>query len=170
MLFRSVDIRALSLADTTDFGILRLIVDKEDAAEAALRGAGFTVSLTPVIAIGVSDRPGGLAEAMAALRDGGIIVEYMYAFISRRKDTAYVILRVDDNARAAVLGPGAGFAVLRDADIDGSGDCLGAGPWGGGGHGDRPPAALTHPKSPRNHFRWFRGLLWLQQANPKACP
>ena len=65
-----VDIRALSLADTTDFGILRLIVDKEEAAEAALRGAGFTVSLTPVIAIGVSDRPGGLAEAMAVLRDG----------------------------------------------------------------------------------------------------
>ena len=114
-----VDIRALSLADTTDFGILRLIVDKEEAAEAALRGAGFTVSLTPVIAIGVSDRPGGLAEAMAALRDGGIIVEYMYAFISRRKDTAYVILRVDDNARAAELVQGAGFSVLREADIEG---------------------------------------------------
>ena len=94
-------------------------VDKEEAAEAALRGAGFTVSLTPVIAIGVSDRPGGLAEAMAALRDGGIIVEYMYAFISRRKDTAYVILRVDDNARAAELVQGAGFSVLREADIEG---------------------------------------------------
>ena len=114
-----MDIRALSLADTTDFGILRLIVAKEEAAEAALRGAGFTVSLTPVIAIGVSDRPGGLAEAMAALRDGGIIVEYMYAFISRRKDTAYVILRVDDNARAAGLVQGAGFSVLREADIEG---------------------------------------------------
>ena len=112
-----VDIRALSLADTTDFGILRLIVDKEEAAEAALRGAGFTVSLT--IAIGVSDRPGGLAEAMAVLRDGGISVEYMYAFISRRKDTAYVILRVDDNARAAELVQGAGFSVLREADIEG---------------------------------------------------
>ena len=63
-----VDIRALSLADTTDFGILRLIVDKEDVAEAALRGAGLTVSLTPVIAAGIADRPGGLAEAMALLR------------------------------------------------------------------------------------------------------
>ena len=56
---------------------------------------------------------------MAALRDGGIIVEYMYAFISRRKDTAYVILRVDDNARAAELVQGAGFSVLREAEIEG---------------------------------------------------
>lgn len=112
-----VDIRALSLADTTDFGILRLIVDKEEAAEAALRGAGFTVSLTPVIAAGIADRPGGLAEAMAVLRDGGISVEYMYAFISRRKETAYVILRVDDNGRAAELLQKAAFPLLTEAEI-----------------------------------------------------
>ena len=112
-----VDIRALSLADTTDFGILRLIVDKEEAAEAALRGAGFTVSLTPVIAIGVADRPGGLTQAMMVLRDGGISVEYMYAFISRTADTAYVILRVDDNQKAVELVQKAGFSVLTDAEI-----------------------------------------------------
>ncbi len=112
-----VDIRALSLADTTDFGILRLIVDKEEAAEAALRGAGFTVSLTPVIAAGIADRPGGLAEAMAVLRDGGISVEYMYAFISRRKEMAYVILRVDDNGRAAELLQKAAFPLLTEAEI-----------------------------------------------------
>ena len=114
-----VDIRALSLADTTDFGILRLIVDQEEAAEEALRQAGFTVSLTPVIAIGVADRPGGLAEAMAVLRDGGVSVEYMYAFISRRKDTAYVILRVDDNDRAAALIEKAGFSILREKELEG---------------------------------------------------
>ena len=112
-----VDIRALSLADTTDFGILRLIVDKEEAAETALRGAGFTVSLTPVIAIGVADRPGGLAEAMALLRDGGISVEYMYAFISRRKEMAYVILRVDDNGKAAELLQKAAFPLLTEEEI-----------------------------------------------------
>lgn len=112
-----VDIRALSLADTTDFGILRLIVDKAEAAEAALRGAGFTVSLTPVIAAGIADRPGGLAEAMAVLRDGGISVEYMYAFISRRKEMAYVILRVDDNGRAAELLQKAAFPLLTEAEI-----------------------------------------------------
>ena len=112
-----VDIRALSLADTTDFGILRLIVDKEDVAEAALRGAGLTVSLTPVIAVGIADRPGGLAEAMALLRDGGISVEYMYAFISRRKEMAYVILRVDDNGKAAELLQKAAFPLLTEEEI-----------------------------------------------------
>ena len=111
------DIRALSLADTTDFGILRLIVDKEDVAEAALRGAGLTVSLTPVIAAGIADRPGGLAEAMALLRDGGISVEYMYAFISRRKEMAYVILRVDDNGKAAELLQKAAFPLLTEEEI-----------------------------------------------------
>ncbi len=106
-----VDIRALSLADTTDFGILRLIVDKEDVAEAALRGAGLTV------AAGIADRPGGLAEAMALLRDGGISVEYMYAFISRRKEMAYVILRVDDNGKAAELLQKAAFPLLTEEEI-----------------------------------------------------
>ena len=112
-----VDIRALSLADTTDFGILRLIVDKEEAAEAALRGAGFTVSLTPVIAAGIADRPGGLAEAMALLRDGGISVEYMYAFISRRKEMAYVILRVGANGKAAELLQQAAVPLLTEEEI-----------------------------------------------------
>ena len=96
---------------------MRLIVDKEEAAEAALRGAGFTVSLTPVIAAGIADRPGGLAEAMALLRDGGISVEYMYAFISRRKEMAYVILRVDDNGKAAELLQKAAFPLLTEEEI-----------------------------------------------------
>lgn len=112
-----VDIRALSIADTTHFGILRLIVDKPSEAEAALKEAGLTVSLTPVIAVGIADRPGGLAEAMTVLRDGGVSVEYMYAFISRQKDTAYVILRVDDTAKAVKLIEKAGFPILRESEI-----------------------------------------------------
>ena len=112
-----VDIRALSIADTTHFGILRLIVDKPAEAEAALKEAGLTVSLTPVIAVGIADRPGGLAEAMTVLRDGGVSVEYMYAFISRKKDTAYVILRVDDTAKAVKLIEKAGFPILQESEI-----------------------------------------------------
>ncbi len=112
-----VDIRALSIADTTHFGILRLIVDKPAQAETALKEAGFTVSLTPVIAIGVADRPGGLAEALALLRDGGISVEYMYAFVSRKKDSAFVILRVDDNGKAVELMKNGGFSVLQESEI-----------------------------------------------------
>lgn len=94
-----IDIRALSIADTTNFGVLRLIVDRPAAASEALRDAGFTVSLTKVVAIGVNDCPGGLCAALAVLAQAGITVEYMYAFISREQGTAYVILRTDDNGR-----------------------------------------------------------------------
>ena len=95
------NIRALSIADTTDFGILRLIVD--DAADAAekLTAAGITVSLTDVIAIGINDVPGAFSKPMQILADAGIDVEYMYAFITRKSEKAYVILRVADNDAAA---------------------------------------------------------------------
>lgn len=104
-----VDIRALSIADTSDFGILRLIVDKPDKAVEALRGAGMTVSLTNVIAMGIHDKPGEFSTAMRVLADNGIGVEYMYAFISRESEKAYVILRVQDNDAAA--------KVLRDNKV-----------------------------------------------------
>ncbi|MBQ0110100.1 MAG: ACT domain-containing protein [Clostridiales bacterium] len=95
-----IDIRALSIADTTDFGILRLVVDKPTEAEKALREAGLTVSLTNVIAIGIPDRPGGFSEAMTVLSKQDIGVEYMYAFISRDREKAYLIMRVLDNEKA----------------------------------------------------------------------
>lgn len=79
----NVDIRAISIADTSDFGILRLIVDHPDEAVEALKKAGMTVSLTSVIAIGIHDRPGEFAKAMRILADEHIAIEYMYAFISR---------------------------------------------------------------------------------------
>ena len=110
-----VDIRALSLADTTDFGILRLIVDKEEAAEAALRGAGFTVSLTPVIAIGVADRPGGLAQALMVLRAGGISVEYMYAFANGSQAAA--VMKCSDPERAIDILTKGGFQVYQEKDV-----------------------------------------------------
>lgn len=95
-----IDIRALSIADTTDFGILRLVVDKPYEAEAALKNVGLTVSLTDVIAIGIPDRPGGFAETISAVADKDVGVEYMYAFISREHDRAYLIMRVADNEKA----------------------------------------------------------------------
>ena len=98
-----IDIRALSVSDTKDFGILRLIVSAPDKACAVLRDAGCTVTLTEVIGIGVTDKPGGLAEAVEVLNDNNINVEYMYAFISRTDDIAYVILRVEDNAKASEI-------------------------------------------------------------------
>ena len=95
-----IDIRALSIADTTDFGILRLVVDKPFEAEKALKEAGLTVSLTDVIAVGIPDRPGGFAETITAVADKEVGVEYMYAFISREHDRAYLIMRVADNEKA----------------------------------------------------------------------
>ncbi|WP_040196052.1 ACT domain-containing protein [Candidatus Soleaferrea massiliensis] len=95
-----VDIRAVSIADTTDFGILRIVVDNPKKAYEVLKEADFTVTLTDVIAIGFEDRPGGLAEALNVLESQKISVEYMYAFISREGKTAYVILRVSSNEDA----------------------------------------------------------------------
>jgi hypothetical protein len=105
-----IDIRALSIADTTKFGILRLIVNKPNVAENALKDAGLTVTLTEVIAIAIDDKPGGLAIALKALNENGIGVEYMYAFIGKPHQKAYVILRVEDNEKAVV--------VLQNANID----------------------------------------------------
>ena len=96
-----INIRALSIADTTDFGILRLIVDKPEYAAENLKNAGVTVSVTDVIAIGIDDVPGAFCVPMQILADAGIDVEYMYAFITRKSEKAYVILRVADNSSAA---------------------------------------------------------------------
>ncbi|MBQ8503261.1 MAG: ACT domain-containing protein [Clostridia bacterium] len=95
------NIRALSIADTTDFGILRLIVDRPDEAAAALKSSGITVSVTNVIAIGIDDTPGAFSVPMRILSEADIDVEYMYAFITRKSEKAYVILRVADNDAAA---------------------------------------------------------------------
>ncbi len=113
----NIDIRALSIADTRDFGILRLIVNDPDTAERVLRDNGFTVSLTQVIAIGINDKPGGLAGAMKTLYENKISVEYMYAFISRTDETAYVILRVEDNEKALDVLKKFHIKILTSEDI-----------------------------------------------------
>lgn len=113
----NIDIRALSVADTKDFGILRLIVNDPDKAVFALKEDGFTVSLTKVISIGIDDVPGGLNKAMAVLDASAISVEYMYAFLSREAKTAYVILRVEDNEKAIEVLTKNGFHVMKPEEI-----------------------------------------------------
>lgn len=113
----NIDIRALSIADTTNFGILRIIVDNPDKAQDALKDAGFTVSLTNVIAIGVDDRPGGLSRVMHCLFEASISVEYMYAFISKEEKSAYVILRVENNEKALEALRKNDVPILTSADI-----------------------------------------------------
>ncbi|MBE6895600.1 MAG: ACT domain-containing protein [Ruminococcaceae bacterium] len=96
----SINIRALSIADTTDFGILRLIVEDPGKTEKILADNGFTVTRTKVIGVRVPDTPGGLSVVLRLLSDNGISLEYMYAFIGRSDERASVILRVDNDEKA----------------------------------------------------------------------
>ena len=90
-----INIRALSLADTSDFGILRLIVNKPDAAYDVLKKANFTIRETDVLAVEVEDKPGGLARILDRFASSGINVEYMYAFVSQSGSNAIMIFRFD---------------------------------------------------------------------------
>lgn len=98
-----VNIRALSLADTSDFGILRLIVNDNDKAKAALKEHGFTVGITNVVAVEVEDRPGGLNQLLQILSTENINVEYMYAFVQYSGENALIIFRFDDTDAAVKL-------------------------------------------------------------------
>lgn len=91
-----LNIRALSLADTSDFGILRLILNDNDKAKATLKEHGFTVGKTDVVAVEVEDRPGGLGHILEILGKGNINVEYMYAFVQHSGENAVLIFRFDD--------------------------------------------------------------------------
>ncbi len=108
----AVDIKALSLADMADFGILRLIVDDADQARKLLKAAGFTADKTKVVAVEVPDRPGGLAETLGVLRRHEINVEYMYSAARRNGERAIVILRVDEIGRTVGALREAGVKVL----------------------------------------------------------
>ena len=96
----NINIRALSLADTTDFGILRLIVNDVDTAKNVLKENGLTVGRTTVVAVEVPDHPGGLHGILKALSDNGINVEYMYAFVERSGENAVMIFRFDSTDSA----------------------------------------------------------------------
>ena len=113
----SIDIRALSIADTTDYGILRLIVDKPDQAKKALQEEGFTVSLTNVIAVAIDDAPGAVAKVVKALCDKKIGIEYVYAFLNPNRGSACVILRVEDNDAACEVLRGAGIRLMSDEEV-----------------------------------------------------
>lgn len=98
-----VNIRALSLADTKDFGILRLIVNDNEKAKEVLGQKGFTVRKTEVVAVEVPDRPGGLAETMKVLAEAKINVEYLYAFVQQSGENAIIIFRFDETDRAIAV-------------------------------------------------------------------
>ena len=112
-----VDIRAVSVSDTADFGILRLILNDPDRGCTVLRAHGFTVSLTDVLAIRINDQPGGLAAPMKLLSDNGISVEYMYAFLTKTEGAASVIFRVSDSQKADRLLAEHGIQLISEEEI-----------------------------------------------------
>lgn len=114
-----IDIRALYIAETTDYGILRMIVDRPDEAQAALTENGFTVSETEVIAIAVPDRPGTLDFALEALSNNEISVEYLYAYVGRASSDAIVVIRVEDPQLALDKLEKAGIRVLTSKEVYG---------------------------------------------------
>lgn len=114
----NVDLRALSIADTEEFGILRLIVNDNDTAVKALQEHGYLIKTTEVVGVKIGDAPGKLSAALRALDEHEINLEYLYAFLARTQKHAYVVLRVADNAAAEQVLTEAGFHMITDADVD----------------------------------------------------
>ena len=118
LLYRhNVNIRALSIADTSDFGILRMIVDQPQLAFNALKSEGFSVSMTEVIGIEMPDRPGGLAGVLRILESNGLNIEYLYAFIGRSENGALVICRVEHSEEAIKCLESNGIKVLSGEEL-----------------------------------------------------
>lgn len=112
-----INIRALSLADTSDFGILRLIVSDSEKAKQLLKQNGFTVRITEVVAVEVEDKPGGLHRILEELAKARVNVEYMYAFVRQSGQNAIMIFRFDDAARACELLHTCGTRVIDGKDL-----------------------------------------------------
>ena len=116
-----IDILTMSLADTAQFGILRLIVKDWERARAVLEAAGMVVNVAEVLPVEVDDRPGGLAAALMALEQAGVGVEYMYAFAAGpRPGKAAIVFRFDDAGRAAAALRERGLRVLEAEELLGN--------------------------------------------------
>jgi len=113
----NINLRALSIAETEDFGILRLIVNDVDSAKKVLTDEGYLIKIVDVVGVKIGDAPGKLTAALGVLDKAGINMEYLYAFMARTEKHAYVVLRVEDNAAAESALETAGFHLITDADV-----------------------------------------------------
>ena len=114
---QGINIRAVSLAETTEFGILRLIVNDPDKCIKTLKANNFISQETDVIAVEIEDKPGGLNKILALFDSADINIEYMYAFIEKKKDNAIVIFRIDDSVKAIDALKANGISVATDEII-----------------------------------------------------
>ena len=114
-----VDMRALSVAETKDFGIVRMIVDDVYKATTVLKEAGYIHSITPVLGVAIPDVPGGLNKVLQVLTDADVNVEYMYAFLGGKKaDHAYMVFRVEDNEAATAALAARGIKTVEQDEMD----------------------------------------------------
>ena len=112
-----VNIRALSIAETEDFGLLRIIVNDETAATKILEENGYLIKVIDVVGVKIGDKPGALTAALSVLDKADVNVEYLYAFMARTEKHAYGVLRVEDNAKAEAALDEAGLHLITSADI-----------------------------------------------------
>lgn len=112
-----INIVTLSLADTQQFGIVRLIVDDSEKAEQTLKAAGMAVNVRDVLAVGVRDEPGGMMALLDIIEKAGVNIEYMYAFAAHIGKEAVLVFRFDDSAKAEAALAAAGVQVLAQADV-----------------------------------------------------
>jgi len=115
----NINIRALALAEKAEYGILRLIVNDHKAGAAILKQESFSVNETPVLAVEVPDRPGGLAEILRFFVDNNVNIEYIYAFVEKRQDRAVVVFRVDDAEKGEKILKWNNVRLLNDDEIGG---------------------------------------------------
>lgn len=114
---KNINLRALSIADTKDFGILRLIVTDNSLASSSLSELGYLVKNTEVVGLKIGDAPGKLSDALSVLDNNNINLEYLYSFMARTEKHAYIVLRVEDNNAAERVLTDAGFHIITDDDI-----------------------------------------------------
>ncbi len=114
----NINMKALSVADTHDFGILRIICEDHDNAVSVIKNGGYIVAETEVLAVEISDKPGSLAKILEVLAESNVFVEYTYAFLSvKNAGHAYMIFRVDDNLLASAVLSAEGFKVAQTDNL-----------------------------------------------------
>jgi hypothetical protein len=115
----NIDIRALYVADSTDYGVLRMILDKPEEAVQVLTNAGFTVSMSPVLAIAIPDQPGTLDQALTTFSETGESMEYIYGFVGRKSSEAVMVIRVQNFDPVIKKFEEAGIRILRPEEVYG---------------------------------------------------
>lgn len=113
----NINLRALSIADTEDFGILRIITDDPDSSIEKIKNAGYSAKLTNVLAVEIDDKPGSFSKIVDVLSNEGISIEYTYAFLSKKADRAYIIIRADNSEKASELLKKSGITVSQQQDL-----------------------------------------------------